>query len=260
MSKVEQILKLDKQLLDFVDDEIKLKIRRLENVFQYSNLFLFTKSTKTFRAMLLLGENGFGEDCAVLARSVLENLIALSYIKKDNSKTRAKLFALFPLYNKKKKVENIDEKDLLEEFRKKLDDKKTREYLDELIKLRKQEEHRIKNDTSYGFKKSSWAGISIKDMAIETGFEDLYYEKIYWLICQFSHPDISSFKNYRTINNNGIKINDIASDSWVKSSLILGFDCYFRIVDITNDNFNLAKEDDMKTLMNEYLAIFSDKS
>jgi len=77
MENNQLLLEINKKLLNFIDNEFKVKIVYIESGLKYASSFLFAKSTKTFRALNILCQNGYGEDAAILARSVLENVINL---------------------------------------------------------------------------------------------------------------------------------------------------------------------------------------
>ena len=254
MENAKNILKLNKELLDFVEKEIKPKIKNLDSSLQDVTVFLLAKSTKSFRALNILCEKGFGEDAAIIARSILENLITLSYINKENSEERAELFSGYAAINREEKIKELKEDkediDLLSEIE--IKEKENKDdgidvVKDRIEKIRNKECQRIKNNSEYKTVKYSWSCLSIKDMAKETGLYKIYYNQIYWLICQFSHPDSRSSKSYMYKNKRGVMIiNDFPNNLWVEESLVLGIDCYIRMLGIFSDVFNIDCEDKIK--------------
>jgi hypothetical protein len=54
---------------------------------------LMTKACKTFRAIQVVCQSGLGQDAAVLARQLFETAIAVGFILKEDTKTRAIMFA-----------------------------------------------------------------------------------------------------------------------------------------------------------------------
>ena len=93
-------------------------------------------------------------------------------------------------------------------------------------------------------------------MAEETKLKELYYDQIYWLISNLSHPSDNASMNYIFENKNGgILINDMPSDKWVEQSLILGFDCFYKMVQLVNDIFELNFDNKIRIMEKEYLKI-----
>lgn len=261
MSRVSELLETIKELLDFVDDKMKPVITKSLNKqgisnFDLVNIFLFAKSTKTFRALFILCHQHYGEDAAILARSILENLINLAYIEKEASEDRAELFVGYSILDNKKKVESIkndpsfEKLDIEKKFNNNLG-----KNLELSIKIHKTECKRIKKAGRYDIKKHSWSCLSIKDMAIETGLKSPYYDKVYWLISQFTHPHAGGSKGYLYKDKDGLTINDLPSEIWAEESLVVGFDCYSRILYLFNEIFRLGLEDEIKKIEKKYLKI-----
>ncbi len=259
MTKIEQLLKFNKKLLDFVDSRLKLKITKREAGLTDVGVFLFAKSTKTFRALNMLCQSGFGQDAATLARSLLENLINLAYMEKDESQHRAKLFIYQSLLDNKMKLDQIkDDPDIVKickDMEKKFHDKYG-EVLEKTSEIHNQECEKIKA-LGKDQKKYSWSCLSIKDMAIETGLVDFYYNKAYWIISQFAHSHVGASNSYLKEKPDGeIIIIDGPCKDWVEESLTLGFDCYLKILHLINKILELEFESEIKVIEEEYIKIF----
>lgn len=257
MSEVKQLLEIGKKLIDFVDNELKPKITKSDSSLNDISIFLFAKSTKTFRALFILCAERYGEDAAILARSLLENLINLAYIEKEESEHRAELFISHSVLDNKKKVDSIKNDPAFKklDIERKFDDR-FGGSLETIRKMQKEECEKVKKIGKYRIKKYSWSCLSIKDMAIETGLKSPYYDKVYWLISQFSHPHVGSSKGYLYKDKTGFTINDLPSKIWVEESLVLGFDCYSKMVHLINKLFKLNLKSQIKLLEKEYLKIF----
>ncbi len=253
-----EILEMNKKLLDFVDDKFKPKLTDWKTALRVVSLFLFAKSTKTFRALTVLCSKGYGEDAVILARSILENLICLTYIQKDESQHRAELFMYHSFIDHKEKAEQIKDdyciKEYIEQTNVKLDDDFEGNY-NKAIKMRKDECEKIKKTQKYKVDRYSWSGLSIRDMAIETELKDFYYDQVYWLISQFSHPNPSASYTYLKIKEDGLNIIDKPNEKWVKQALTLGFDCYLKIILLVNEVFSLGFENEITKLGKEYVEI-----
>jgi len=68
MNRIKHIFEVSNEAIYFVDNEVKSKIKNVSSSLEDVSVFLFAKSTKTFRALLILCNKGFGEDAAILAR------------------------------------------------------------------------------------------------------------------------------------------------------------------------------------------------
>lgn len=263
MTQIELLLKINKKLLNLADDKIKPEIIKilekqgnsnLDYIFHMTITGLFAKSTKTFRALFILCHQCYGEDAAILARSLLENVINLAYIRKSDSKHRAKLFALYSLVANDNFIKENPE----------ISVRISREFYKKWEKgfkiaqtFHKKECRRIKNKYSKSNDRS-WSGMSVKKMCTIVGkrFNKLYYNKIYWKLCQFSHSDNNALCSYIFEQNDNIIINDMPSKSWVEESLILGFDCYYRVINLINEIFKLDFKNDLEKIEKEYVKIF----
>lgn len=263
--KKEQLLAINKKLLDFADNDFKPKNIDMKDFLQHVSIFLFAKSTKTFRALIVLCSEGYGQDAAILARSMLENIINLAYINKDDKQNRAKLFITYSLINREGKVGQIKSNQNLRKYYNKDIEKKFMQkfgkYLSEAKEIRDKEYKKIKKIKGKNkISKYSWSHLSIKEMIKEFDnekceFENLYYNQVYWLVSQFSHPDINSSVNYVEEKNGSILVKDMPNNNWVEQSLVLGFDYYSKILRLINEIFELGLDSKIKVLEEEYLKI-----
>ena len=249
---MEELLAISKELLGFADNELKPKITATEPGFKDVTLVFFAKSTKTFRAICELCSGGFGEDAAILVRTLLENVIGLSYIAKEESQHRAQLFACYSLIDRKRKADQIKNdpvlKGHLKDIDRKFNDKFGKDY-DNAVKLCSDECKKIESLGRYQTKKYSWSCLSVRDMAADTGLKELYFDKVYWMISQFAHPDASAFGNYVHGDKNDLNFIDRPSMQWVKESLVSGFDCYSKMIRLVNQIFDvdlLARIDELE--------------
>jgi len=256
MENNQLLLEINKKLLNFIDNEFKVKIVYIESGLKYASSFLFAKSTKTFRALNILCQNGYGEDAAILARSVLENVINLAYMNEDDKQNRAELFIYHSFIDRKNKIKQIENNQYYpQNIEKKFTDK-FEEVYKKAVKLQDYECKKIKSERKYNIKKQSWSCLSLANMAEETKLKELYYDQIYWLISNLSHPSDNASMNYIFENKNGgILINDMPSDKWVEQSLILGFDCFYKMVQLVNDIFELNFDNKIRIMEKEYLKI-----
>lgn len=258
--KALDLLNLNQRIIDFIDKDIKTKITNNQQGFKCIAIFLFTKSTKTARAIQSLCLEGFGQDAAILARSLLENLIVLSYIGKEDTDRRAKLF----FGHSEIDYKNYFDKNsyLLDDERySKIDEgvkKRHNEIYKETVGLKKEECERIKQK-GYKLDKKSWSCLSLSKMAEETGLGEIYYGKAYWFISQFSHPHLGSFKGYIVENNNGsLIVNDMPSEIFVQDALEIAVNAYLMIINKFNDIFQLGLDQLINPFFNDYTCLMKE--
>jgi hypothetical protein len=96
-----------RQLSDVIDR--KMNTIKPQSDFQWAITFLFYRSYKLYWTILILCQKGFGPEAGILLRSLMEQVINMEWIAKENSDQRAKLFLeyfhvarkkLYDLYDK----------------------------------------------------------------------------------------------------------------------------------------------------------------
>jgi hypothetical protein len=254
MGKVQDFLNLNQRIIDFVDKNVKTKVTKSQPGFKQIAIFLFAKSTKTARAIQLLCSKGFGQDAAILTRSLLENLITLSYIGKQDTDKRAKLFAGHFTVDYRKYLEKHNE--LLSDKRYLQIDsnvkKRHDEIYDETIRLKKVECNRIKDTGCYGINQNSWSCLSLSGMAKETNLV-VYYDRVYWLVSQFSHPHLASSAGYVVENGDGsFIINDMPSEVFIQETLVIVMNVHLMIIKMFNDIFQLGLGQTIGSFFKDY--------
>ena len=263
-NKISGILEFHKKLLDFVDADVKQTIQNQVKTqlgsFKIICLVLFTKSTKTFRAIQhLCGKGiGYGEDAMILTRSLLENLINLAYIanpqQEEERERRAKLFANWLIIDLKRKIDGLPSNDplkpQLEEHFKNwqsigVDYGKINElHQDECQKLRA---------TGKQPNKRYWSCLSIKGRAEEVGLLPAY-NGIYWICSKIAHPDpgVTNFYVNEMPDRNSI-IYDTPNPTLIEETLAFSFDYYIRMVGLINNIFNLRLDGKINGMKNNFI-------
>lgn len=256
MEKKRQLLEINKKLLDFADNEFKPEIKNIEFGIKYVGSFLFAKSTKTFRALFILCDKGYGEDAAILARSMLENVINFAYMNKDDKQNRAELFIYHSFIDRKNKIKQTKNnqnypQDIEEKFVNKFG-----EVYEKAVKLQDKECKKIKEEGKYSIKKQSWSCLSLANMAEEIKLKELYYDQIYWLTSNLSHPSDTASAGYiYEGEEDNVSVNDMPSVDWVEESLILGFDYFYKMIELVNEIFELDFDKKIKAIEEEYIEI-----
>ncbi len=191
-----------------------------KQVFTY---FSLGKSYKTLKAILLLCSNGYGQDSAILARSLIDLLITLQYILKDSSKSRIQRYFDYDWILRKKMYDYAESKpELLEIIQNRI--KNPKQNQDSVTKVRAQAKI-MQAKYRYG---RTWAEINIKEMAIEIGRLDLY-STAYALQSQILHNAPRVMNEYLIDDGKNLIVNTDQDDNWVEPTLVTAFDCFFHI-------------------------------
>jgi len=249
------LLALHKKLLDFVDTDITQAMDgkiELSPGFKDTCVYLFTKSTKTYRAIQHLCNNGYGEDAIILSRSLLENLINFAYIanpqQEEERERRAKLFVGWIIIDFQRKLRDLKNTDAVRiQIEKNL---KTYKPDWDVNKLHQEEcnNHKTKGKETNN---RSWSVLSIKNMATEIGLLELYYKE-YWLYSQIVHPHPGGSPSYMKYDTNrDIVTNDMPSNAWIEKALLSSIDCYIMLVGLINNVFDLKLDDKIKAIDTE---------
>ena len=243
-----EVKQLIERLLDVYDQEIKSELKKKynnqKNLTDCDNVIfsLTTKSTKTTRAILHLSDQGYIEDGFILVRSLLENVINLKFILR-NQQIYCKMFLNYGYYDWFRKIkalsENTTQPDFARQCKNLLRNANHSKYK-QIEQFRKCIE-----GTDY-----SWSKKSIREMSELVDLENPYYNKVYFYLSQYTHPHISGLKGYSS-KSNGITIfDDSPSLKGVEELLITTLDLYFRQITllanyarIKNTSINEIKND-----------------
>ncbi|MEK7449081.1 MAG: DUF5677 domain-containing protein [Planctomycetota bacterium] len=256
--KITKLIEIYKKMLDFVDADVKQAIHdhvKTQRGFKDTCFVIFAKSTKTYRAIQQLCNNGlgYGEDAIILTRSLLENLINLAYIanpqKEEEREHRAELFANWLLIDLKRKIDKSRHNDPLKlqlEAHFKRYQSIGADY-DKMNELHKEECRKVKPNSDPS-KNWSWSGLSLGGMAKDvdssipqTKLYTTYHNESYWLYSQIVHLHPGGCNSYMKSSptGNGIVIHDELGPEWIKESLCSSFEYYSKIVELINNIFNL---------------------
>lgn len=208
--------------------------------------FCLGKTYKTHKAILILCEAGYGQDAAMLVRSMVELLITLLYILAD--KTDGRLYRYFDYdwilqrkmygYAKTKPhlVELINDRQVNPR-----DGDNSIEEIETTAKLM-MEKH------NYG---KSWSEKNIREMSAEVGKDGLY-DTMYVLQSQLIHTSPRATNEY--ISRAGDKyVVSVGSDGkWIEESLVSAFDCLYSVLGEVDKFFELGLSGDLDNVAKEY--------
>lgn len=256
-----KLLAIHKKLLDFVENDVKNTTHHTAPGFRDTCYVLFAKSTKAFRAIQHLCNNGigYGEDAIILTRSLLENLITLAYISNpqstDERERRAKLFINWIIIDGNRLKDRLKDGDPVKaqlEQNLKIMDPNGEIYK----KAKRLFQEQCCNICKSGRRQNkwSWSGLSIKDMAEEVGLLEPYYNKVYWLYSQIVHPHPGGSSSYMKPNpsGEGVIICDTPNSGWIEEALFSSFDCYRQILRVINNISNPSLNNRLAEIEKEY--------
>ena len=257
-----ELLEMHKKLLDFgkkdISDAIQNKIlkpNRSYHIFELVVRSMYVKSTTTYETINLLCKKDYWADTFALTKSLIENLIVLTYItasQQDKEKNhRAELFGLWPIISIHttktasshfRGIPKIDLEEMLTV--KKID-------YDAAIKLHKEECGKLKK-SYHRVDDNSWSGLSLSAMARETKLSNIYV--LYWYCNLFAHPNMEGLKNSVSIENDFDWIlpknkNDINDD------LVFSFIAYSCLIEKIDEIFNLNLANEIEIIKRDFVNV-----
>jgi hypothetical protein len=175
-----------------IKEEFKLILSQLKTpIGKYSELQeatarIILRSDKLFTSFMILCNEGYFEDAAILLRSLYENMISLKYIIKHSCPEKFLNWLPIAVHNRL-----TGEKDII--------GKSDAEVLVKIEKALKENESRYNESVSYyrntykfkeGKVPQKWTGKdSMRALAVEAGVE-VFFDYLYSYLCEFVHADI----------------------------------------------------------------------
>ena len=145
-------------------------------------LFSILKSDKTLSAVTLLCKNNYGEDSAILSRSLFELSLNVKYIFSSDDDLLAERFIAYDWVARSSVLESVIFSNNL-----------TEESLQRIAIIKENAEKVCKD---YNIKdKRSWSDKNIKEMAEACGWTEIYLTA-YKIQCALSHPNSRSINYY----------------------------------------------------------------
>jgi hypothetical protein len=181
-----------------------------------------SKSAKTYRAALRLVENGLGEPALILLRSILEDLIHLSYISRDPER-RSRLFLGFAHLEKKQALDYLSRVARV--------NKRYAKTLEELRELWKRDFKRAYLDVVADYpKKRHWAGKTLWEMAGTDPKLVEYYCTLYLYASGFVHGgSVLALESYvRPTESQKLQSLAHPSEAELATALELGFPLFLK--------------------------------
>jgi len=211
--------------------------------------FALGKAYKTHGAILLLCAQGYGEDAAILTRSLFDLSITLLYILKDPTNKRVLRYFHYDSIIRKKMY---DYAKTVPTFNKLFEERKihpkhgdtTTEEVEKYANLA-QEKH------NYG--RMGWSDKPIRQMAEEVGRGGAY-QTVYYLQSNISHSAVRTMNDYVKARNGGYTVDIGQGESWVQEDLVASFDFFSTIISRCNKPLRLGIARQLNALTKRYLG------
>lgn len=207
-------------------------------------LLFFIRSVKTFNAIRFLCRAGYGQDVAVLLRSLLENLICIKYIlsDQDNANEKAVRFVDYKWVVLKRQWSQRSRKQLSDEERPELD-----------FVQRQFEGFKKKYGVISDKALLTWSGKSIRDMAqsVDKALLD-EYENNFRMCSRFSHPGILGDDAYVEDSGDTLKFSPMPSYSGLEGPLLSAMNYIKDFLELFVTRFGLSENADDRKVKQEY--------
>jgi hypothetical protein len=213
----DSLIRLHQELIDLVD-------KKLSTVNSVTLLcvfwsFVLVKAIKTQRAIILLCQNGLGEDAFMLDRTLFELMIISYYINLDESGERLRRYVLYDHITRQQMYSYIG---MAEELVN--DPRATPKIFAEIEK----NSNEAKKEFDYGTRRA-WSDKSIENMAREVGRWEAY-KTVYKLQCILSHSEARSMNEYIKDDGDGFLIDLSPNENYIVQSLVSSFDFMYHIL------------------------------
>jgi hypothetical protein len=219
---------------------------RADDSLIFFTAFAITKTLKTYKAVILLCRNEYGEDAFMLTRTLFELVITTSYILQDKTKKRLLRYLEHDWVIRKKMYDYIATKDdLLDKLNQEAN---SRGETNTIENVKSEYEKVMKK---YKYNHTGWSDKSISKMAESVGRIDMY-NTVYRLQCMMSHSNARSINEYVEEKNEEF-IMGYEGTRWIEKTLILIFDLLFMIVEEANEQFKWSLEDTLDNLSEKFI-------
>jgi hypothetical protein len=252
LKKYKDFLDLNNRLFQLANDMVNTNKITSNTTLHDCMAFLFAKSHKTFWAIDILAQRGFGQDAAILTRSLFELLVTTKYLTKEEKSVDR--YSHYDCILRKRLIDKYKEDikngkiSLSAEVQALLNDK---EKMAEVEKSYQIAEPYFKENR----RKDAWSGKTIKEMAEEVG---LYHEYnyFYWLLSHQVHSNSMSMRDYINFSGGEIECESGPSERFVKEVLRYSFLFFLDVLEVVNQTFQLGFKDQISESAHAYNLVF----
>ncbi|RJQ54671.1 MAG: hypothetical protein C4521_04010 [Actinobacteria bacterium] len=235
-------LRLAEELVSVAEEMAEARPVLLNSAFDGLSAFFFSKSHKTFSAVLVLASKGFGEDAAVLCRGLAENAINFLYIREEPIR-RADLYLEYEYVLRHMYLETLEAAGVLEGLAASDGRQRVRE-LYESVKRNYPNRH-------------LWSGRSLREMAEEVGLS-AHYRFAYKYFSDVAHGAPSTILQVlRPTEEPGfVRVEFGPTENLIKEALIWSSDLFWRILVAYDQVFSLGMQGRLQDVAQRMRSLF----
>ncbi len=245
-SETEILIEFNEKLQKVIDPVILGEAFKSRDPQELFLVFSFGKAFKTHSAILILCKAGYGQDAAILTRSLFELLVTTLYILGDTTRRRAERWFDYDWIRRAKMYEYMKSEDRFIEL---LNEKKKSSKEDHAIKI-KQKAQEMQEKYNY-VSKLGWSDRSIFDMAKEVDLESLY-PTVYKLQTDLHHSGVGSMNDYFSEEGEEIIADIGPSHSWVEETLVASFHFFHDLIEKLNESFSLSVHEEIREIQESF--------
>lgn len=206
-----QLLRINQELIGILEGATSFRKYILDSDEKCLMAVFLAKACKTHQAVVLLAKSGYGEDAAILNRSLLNLLINARWIYKDPQE-RIPAYVDYDLVLKARLNRKIAENPTL---------LGKAQHLAPEFKRQQSKLDEAKNEATqrHNFNRHGWSGRTLRDMAAELGMIT-DYDSGYTLTSELEHSSVGAVSDYANMTADGtFQVSGGPSTNWVLESL-----------------------------------------
>ncbi len=243
--KYQQLFSFNEELRKLIEDNWDKTIA-VKTPTEAIVVFALTKGYKTHKASLVLCDQGFGQDAAILVRSLFELAVICGYITKDKTENKALRYINYDWISRKKMFTYVQSKEHLVKLIKE-ERPETDKIIEDVLKYSKEA------DEEFGYEYFGWSDKRLIEMSKDMGLGDIY-KTVYVLQSQLAHSDPRVVNEYIREENSKFIYDTGASERWVTEALVTAFHFYYLIAAYWNEVFNVGLNPKFDDLTKRYSA------
>lgn len=243
-----ELFDFNNELRKIVNDVIDKKFHKTTPKVLFAT-FALGKAYKTHGGILLLCLNGYGEDAAILTRSLFDLSVTLLYILKDPTNKRVFRYFNYDWLIRKKMFDyskNVPTLAKLFEERK-LNPKPGDTTPEEV------EKHARLVQEKYNYGNIGWSDKTIRQMAEEVSRGGVY-RTVYYLQSNITHSAVRTMNDYLKAHDKGYTVDIRRSENWVQENLVASFDFFWTIIERSNKLLRLGIAKQLNDISKRYLG------
>ncbi len=254
-NSTQQLIEFNEDLQGIVNPVLFDREFHPDGLKEHFLIYSFGKAYKTHSAVLILCKNGYGQDAAILTRSLFELAITTLYILKDPTDKRAEKWFDYDWIRRDKMYEHMKSENrfinLIKDRVKDLEE-------DPIVEIKRMAQE-VQNKHKY-IKGLGWSDKNIFDMTKEVGLESLY-PTVYKLHTEIHHSGVGNINDYFSLENDSVIMADVGpSQKWLDETLVAAFH-FFSILTKEWDNlFKLSLSDGIDSLLKRWIELVGDES